>query len=290
MSADTPFQPSASAANPTAAPFDRIAQLERELAEAKAERDDAHTKLGSVLFKLPHDILCGDVRKWYEEHKTERDQLRKELAEAKAERDALRIEYESRAIWIAKLLPILGYENKDGFSRCDVHKVAAEIVAERDQLRAEAERSKAQSVRGFTYEELEVLWDKLRTDYDKARARVAELEQDKARLSAGAGLIADERARQIAKEGWTPDHDDEHAAGELTEAAMCYGCAATEQINLGKRADVGGTPKTWPWDAKWWKPSPDPVRNLVKAGALIAAEIDRLHRATLNASDEKGQP
>ena len=32
----------------------------------------------------------------------------------------------------------------------------------------------------------------------------------------------------------------------------------------------------WPWAKKWWKPSDDPVRNLVKAGALIAAEIDRL--------------
>jgi hypothetical protein len=49
-------------------------------------------------------------------------------------------------------------------------------IAERDQLRAEVERLKAQSVRGFTYEELEGLWDKLRTDYDKARARVADLE------------------------------------------------------------------------------------------------------------------
>jgi hypothetical protein len=35
---------------------------------------------------------------------------------------------------------------------------------------------------------------------------------------------------------------------------------------------------SWPWDAEWWKPSPDSVRNLVKAGALIAAEIDRLQR------------
>jgi hypothetical protein len=35
-------------------------------------------------------------------------------------------------------------------------------------------------------------------------------------------------------------------------------------------------PPNWPWDAKWWKPSVDHVRNLVKAGALIAAEIDRM--------------
>lgn len=34
----------------------------------------------------------------------------------------------------------------------------------------------------------------------------------------------------------------------------------------------------WPFNRKEWKPSSDPIRNLVKAGALIAAEIDRLHR------------
>lgn len=39
-----------------------------------------------------------------------------------------------------------------------------------------------------------------------------------------------------------------------------------------------GSPREWPWDASWWKPSPDPIANLVKAGALIAAEIDRLQR------------
>ena len=35
----------------------------------------------------------------------------------------------------------------------------------------------------------------------------------------------------------------------------------------------------WPWDEKWWKPFPDPIRNLVKSAALIVAEIERLQRA-----------
>jgi len=34
----------------------------------------------------------------------------------------------------------------------------------------------------------------------------------------------------------------------------------------------------WPWGSEWWKPSKDPIRDLVKAGALIAAEIDRLQK------------
>lgn len=35
----------------------------------------------------------------------------------------------------------------------------------------------------------------------------------------------------------------------------------------------------WPFSQEWWKPTPDDrIRELAKAGALIAAEIDRLQR------------
>lgn len=86
----------------------------------------------------------------------------------------------------------------------------------------------------------------------------------------GAQLIALERARQKKIEGWTPEHDDAHEAEEMLQAAICY-CAhaATYEINL---SDV-----PWPWAQEWWKPS-NPIRDLTKAGALIAAEIDRLQR------------
>jgi hypothetical protein len=86
----------------------------------------------------------------------------------------------------------------------------------------------------------------------------------------GASLIAAERQRQIDLLGWTPEHDDEQDSGELGYAAAHYIGHA-----LGEDTDVLGP---WPWHAHWWKPSDDPVRDLVKAGALIAAEIDRLLR------------
>jgi hypothetical protein len=86
----------------------------------------------------------------------------------------------------------------------------------------------------------------------------------------GAELIAIERQRQVAVEGWTPEHDDIHLQGELAEAARCYcSLVVTKSTRL---------PIFWPWSHSWWKPSDDPIRNLVKAGALIAAEIDRLQR------------
>jgi hypothetical protein len=100
----------------------------------------------------------------------------------------------------------------------------------------------------------------------------------------GIELITAERQRQITGEGWTPEHDDTHNAGELAEAAACYtDLAAYQSANPGSTLDLR-RPMGWPWAASWWKPSSDPIRNLAKAGALIAAEIDRLQR--LEAHDE----
>ena len=99
----------------------------------------------------------------------------------------------------------------------------------------------------------------------------------------GTSLIAAERTRQITEEGWTPEHDAEHRDGALIDAAVSYAIAAEATYYSDSNATFdqfrpgsGNVPRDWPWDGEWWKPSNDPVRNLVKAGALIAAEIDRL--------------
>ena len=94
----------------------------------------------------------------------------------------------------------------------------------------------------------------------------------------GIELIAQERQRQIEAEGWTPEHDDEHDAGQLAAAARCYTKTAQLQVCRLVSRQLGRPEFTWPWDEEAWKPSPDAIRNLVKAGALIAAEIDRLQR------------
>ncbi|HCJ7661664.1 TPA: hypothetical protein NV425_004340 [Pseudomonas aeruginosa] len=80
-----------------------------------------------------------------------------------------------------------------------------------------------------------------------------------------------ERKRQVEAEGWTPEHDDEHDTGALASAAGCYA-----MFSLAYPA--GDPSHCWPWDKSWWKPSPDGRRNMVKAGALILAEIERLDR------------
>lgn len=94
-------------------------------------------------------------------------------------------------------------------------------------------------------------------------------------MTAGAGKIVAERLRQMGEEGFDFAHDDEHDKGELGHAARCYLFAAW----VAERGPILEFPPVgWPWDDEWWKPSQDPVGNLVKAGALVAAEIDRLER------------
>lgn len=92
----------------------------------------------------------------------------------------------------------------------------------------------------------------------------------------GIELIAAERQRQIEQEGWTDEHDDAHPAGELALAGMCY--AGHASLSLSGHAQ-DAIPSPWPWSANWWKPA-DPLRDLVRAGALIAAEIDKLQRTS----------
>ena len=86
----------------------------------------------------------------------------------------------------------------------------------------------------------------------------------------GVSRIAAERKRQTEVEGWTPQHDLLHDQGELALAAACY---ATPGIHY--KNNQWPPPSMWPWEKEWWKPTLDPIRNLEKAGALIAAEIDR---------------
>lgn len=95
-------------------------------------------------------------------------------------------------------------------------------------------------------------------------------------LTDAARDVLGERLRQVTAEGWTPAHDDEHEIGELARAAACYAANATG-YRLQSRINI------WPWDREWWKPS-TPRRDLIKAGALILAEIERLDRRALTAA------
>lgn len=100
----------------------------------------------------------------------------------------------------------------------------------------------------------------------------------------GVESIGLERERQVEVEGWSSDHDDEHETDmALLLAAACYVEAAEfsegcENAGLFDGRVFPYVPPRWPWQEWGWKPTADARRNLVKAGALLAAEIDRLDR------------
>ncbi|MDM4570248.1 hypothetical protein [Klebsiella michiganensis] len=139
--------------------------------------------------------------------------------------------------------------------------IACALLDEVTQLRRHADE-KAPELRALLIEadsELEVL-----------RMRIAELESRT--VSAAAADVLAERQRQITAEGWTPEHDDEYEHGELADAAGCY-ALSSELFDC-----AGEPPRPWPWPDEWWKPG-NRRRDLVKAGALILAEIERIDRA-----------
>lgn len=96
-----------------------------------------------------------------------------------------------------------------------------------------------------------------------------------------------ERMRQLTIEEFSRERDDGYSKGELAAAAASYAAHAEDVIQHGKSALDGQPPVFWPWNTKWWKPT-DPRRDLVKAGALIAAEIERLDRAAAKAAAAGG--
>lgn len=111
---------------------------------------------------------------------------------------------------------------------------------------------------------------------------------DPADLSKALVDVMNERDRQVNEEHFAADRDDQYVKGELAQAAASYtvhsiviATLRAQGMPLDKiemTARQGGTPRTWPWDANWWKPT-DQRRNLVKAAALLIAELERLDRA-----------
>lgn len=107
------------------------------------------------------------------------------------------------------------------------------------------------------------------------------LDSESRTVTAAAADVFSERQRQMAAEGWTPERDDEYTDGELLRAASCYALMAWREKCLSDgeyTSSQKALPYYWPWEPAWWKPT-TPRRDLVKAGALILAEIERIDRA-----------
>lgn len=88
--------------------------------------------------------------------------------------------------------------------------------------------------------------------------------------STGAWMVSVERQRQVQKYAL----DARYTHDELLNAAWCYLTEAMPHDHDQGCAEQ--PPSEWPWSSLEWSPSTDRARNLVRAGALICAELDRL--------------
>jgi hypothetical protein len=125
------------------------------------------------------------------------------------------------------------------------------------------------------------LWARLKDEFRDGRFETI-AEAGPAIATDGTKAVRDvlaERRRQIEVEGCTPEKDDrEEREGQMAGAAACY--AFGQRLYAGIENGIGflrDAATVWPWSDEWWKPG-DRRRDLVKAGALILAEIERLDR------------
>lgn len=118
--------------------------------------------------------------------------------------------------------------------------------------------------------------------------------------------VLNERLRQVQREGWTPEHDDAHGDNSLALAAVCYALppkyreleerpferiadqAQGESVILREYLRV---PWPWPvrWHGFWWKPK-SRRQDLIRAAALLIAEIERLDRAVARMQKKGARP
>lgn len=98
--------------------------------------------------------------------------------------------------------------------------------------------------------------------------------------------VMNERDRQWNERGFTPELDDGYQDFELTKAAVSYAQRAAMSDGFRKQEEERDlVPHPWPWSRHSWKPK-DRRSDLVRAAALIVAEIERLDRAEKRAQQQ----
>lgn len=104
-------------------------------------------------------------------------------------------------------------------------------------------------------------------------------------MKSGIELIAQERGSQLNKHKWTSEHDDEHCYGELAIMAATLCAHHTDATVHDPEESFGTGDDGWGLEVKL---KGNNIHRLKVAGALIAAEIDRLLRAG-EADDDKDE-
>lgn len=243
--------------------------------------------------QLDHEKVCTDARDRIMCLAAEKKALEAERDEAYRRRDEWRKKAEGYDAVRVALREKVGSPWPPHMSRAlwagiaaDEKKRADDAEAERDALVAAAYEAAARKAylhnlgRDYEMSQRQISDIRALTPADARAALDRErAEARKEGMTGGVAAIAEERQRQVNGEGWTTKHDDQYRNEELALAAAAY-------CNPRHPGHRQLPPSFWPWDREWWKPT-DRRRDLVKAGALIAAEIDRLDRlAAIEDTDE----
>ncbi len=122
---------------------------------------------------------------------------------------------------------------------------------------------------------------------DQIKETRALLETQRPTWSVGVRDLLTERRRQVQEEGHTLERDDQYTEGQLAEAASSYAFWAEHCEHYPENLDALRIepPATWPWAPEHWKPTSQRLM-LIKAGALILAELDRLNRQQAHVARE----
>ena len=155
------------------------------------------------------------------------------------------------------------------FYKDQTEKIASLYKESNDELIQElnTEADKVHGIDKFTHEET-IGW------FDAILNPIVE-------ILSGTELIAIERKRQIEELGFDYTNDAFYANEELAKAGAWYSLPTFDRIKFElmqtKNPDKKSVINIWPWDRLYYKPSPESrIKELSKAGALIAAQIDYL--------------
>lgn len=97
-------------------------------------------------------------------------------------------------------------------------------------------------------------------------------------MTEAVGDVLIERQRQVTTENFSLAHDDRHITGQLAKAGACYALKGFSIVGIGRADQIDDLVEAlFPWSPDWWKPKDD-RQNLVRAAALLIAEIERLDR------------
>lgn len=129
----------------------------------------------------------------------------------------------------------------------------------------------------------------LRHEHFQAAEEIADLTEQRTLLSEPPDLteaeldVFAERRRQVGVEGYTPDKDDAYPHGDLARAGASYALSGARAGAFGGGQTL--PPSAWPWPVRAWKPK-NARADLVRAAALIIAEIERGDRVALKAKQQ----